>query len=239
MTPQTYALRPRAADKLVTAIEAQIQSGGLSAGDPLPPEREIVREHGVSRTVVREAVRILASKGLISARPGFRPVVAHLGYDSAIGAVGSVVTQLLGQPGGVRNLFDLRIRMEASLVREAAKQASPEQIGRLEAALEDNRRAISETVRFYETDVAFHSVLYEVPGNPVLPAIHRAYTDWLSQHWIKMPRSPERNQSNYEAHKAIFDTILRRDPDRAEDALREHLKFAWMQVSTTFGDLDL
>ncbi len=231
-------MRPRAADALVAAIEAQIQSGGLNAGDPLPPEREIVRDHGVSRTVVREAVRILASKGLISARPGFRPVVAHLGYDSAIGAVGSVVTQLLGQSGGIRNLFDLRIRMEASLVREAAQVATGEQIQQLEAALERNKAAIQNSTDFYETDIAYHSVLYDIPGNPVLPAIHRAYTDWLSLHWIKMPRSPERNQTNYEAHRAIFDAILRRDPDTAEAALRSHLKFAWDQVSSTFGDLN-
>ncbi len=238
MTSQSETLRPRAADKLVAVIEEKIQSGELVSDDPLPPEREIVREHGVSRTVVREAVRILASKGLISARPGFRPVVARLGYDSAIGAVGSVVTQLLGQPGGVRNLFDLRIRMEASLVRDAAQMVTADQIEKLEAALEENRQAISDSSRFYETDVAFHAVLYEVPNNPVLPAIHRAYTDWLSQHWIKMPRLPERNQTNFEAHQAIFDAILRRDPDRAEEALRSHLRFAWQQVSTTFGNLD-
>lgn len=235
---QANSTRPRAADALVSVIEAQIQSGELNAGDPLPPEREIVRDHGVSRTVVREAVRILASKGLIVARPGFRPVVAQLGYDSAIGAVGSVVTQLLGQSGGVRNLFDLRIRMEVSLVRDAAQIATAEQINQLEAALENNRAAIAKSTEFYETDIAFHSVLYDIPGNPVLPAIHRAYTDWLSQHWIKMPRLPDRNQTNYEAHRAIFDAILRRDPDKAEAALRTHLKFAWDQVSATFGNLD-
>lgn len=238
MSEHSETLRPRAADKLVAAIEAQIQSGALASDDPLPPEREIVRAHGVSRTVVREAVRILASKGLISARPGFRPVVARLGYASAVDAVGSVVTQLLSQPGGVRNLFDLRIRMEASLVRDAAQTATPDQIDKLEAALAENHLAIPNSTRFYETDVAFHAVLYEVPQNPILPAIHRAYTDWLSQHWIKMARSPDRNEINYQAHKAIFDTILRRDPDKAEQALRDHLRFAWTQVSETFGNLE-
>lgn len=238
MNTQSKTQRLRAADTLVAVIEAQIQSGALNVGAPLPPEREIVREHGVSRTVVREAVRILASKGLISAQPGFRPVVAHLGYESAINAVGSIVTHLLGQPGGVRNLFDLRIRMEASLVRDAAQTATAAQIDQLEAALEANKLAIPNSTKFYETDIAFHSVLYDVPGNPVLPTIHRAYTDWLSQHWIKMPRSPERNQTNFEAHTAIFDAILRRDPNKAEDALRTHLKLAWQQVSDTFGNLN-
>lgn len=219
-------------------IEQRILDGALAAGAPLPPEREIVQEHGVSRTVVREAVRILASKGLIIARPGFRPVVARPGYDAAIDAIGSVVARLLRQPSGVRNLFDLRIRMEASLVRSAAHAATAEQIGCLEGSLEANRDAIPDSTRFYETDIAFHGVLYDIPGNPVLPAIHRAYTDWLSKHWVKMPRMPERNHINYEAHKAIFDAILRRDADKAEAALRTHLDFAWQQVSSTFEDLD-
>jgi len=239
LTTSVKTIRPRAADHLVADIEKQILERKLRAGEPLPPEREIVRDHGVSRTVVREAVRILASKGLISARPGFRPIVARPGYDAAIGAVESVAAQLLEQPGGVRNLFDLRIRMEASLVREAATSAGAEQIQRLEEALEANRAAIDNSTRFYETDVAFHSVLYDIPGNPILPSIHRAYTHWLSQHWMQMPRMPERNQTNFEAHQAIFASILRRDPDRAEEALRTHLDFAWRQVRITFEGDDL
>ena len=227
----------RAADQLVAAFERQILDGDLSAGDPLPPEREIVQGHGVSRTVVREALRVLAGKGLIITRPGYRPVVAQPGYDAAIDVVGSVVAQLLGQPGGVLSLFDVRIRMEASLVRDAAQTASSEDIANLEQALAANEAAIHDSAQFYQTDVAFHGILYDIPGNPALPAIHRAYTGWLSPQWSKMPRMPSRNQTNFDAHRAIFEAILRRDADRAEAALRAHLDFAWQQVSSTFHGL--
>lgn len=227
----------RAADQLAATIEQRILDGEIASGSPLPTEREIVQEHGVSRTVVREAVRTLASKGLITARPGFRPVVAEPGYDAAVGVLSGIVTQLLGQSGGVRNLFDVRIRMEASLVRDAAKIATSDDIERLEQALEANKQAIPESTLFYETDIAFHGILYEIPGNPALPAIHRGYTHWLSRHWLEMPRMPSRNQINYDAHKAIFDAILRRDADKAEMAIRDHLDFAWKQVSSTFEDL--
>ena len=232
-TPQ----KSRAADQLVAAIEQQILDGVLPSDHPLPPEREIVSEHGVSRTVVREAVRILSSRGLIVARPGYRPIVAKPGYDAAIGVVGGIVTQLLSQPGGVWNLFDVRIRMEASLVRDAAQIATTEHLDQLEAALEANKNAISDSALFYDTDMAFHGILYDIPGNPALPAIHRAYTDWLSRHWTKMPRLPDRNELNYLAHKAVFDAILRRDADKAEAAIREHLDAAWQQVNTTFDGL--
>lgn len=238
MNLQTGQTKARAADQLVSTIEQQIIDGTLQAGQPLPPEREVVQEHGVSRTVVREAVRILASRGLITATPGFRPIVAKPGYDAAVSVVGSIVTQLLGQPRGVRNLFDVRIRMEVSLVRDAALDATAAHIQSMEEALQRNMDAIPKTTEFYETDTAFHGILYEMPGNPVLPAIHRAYTDWLSKQWSQMPRSPERNQKNYEAHKAIFEAVLRRDPDRAEEATRVHLDAAWRQVSDTFKGLE-
>ena len=237
MSSQVSHPKGRAADHLVGAIEQRILKGEIKTGQPLPPEREIVQDYGVSRTVVREAVRILASKGLITAHPGFRPVVATPGYDAAVGVLGSLVTQLLGQPGGVRNLFELRIRMEASLARDAAQSATSEDIERLEAALEANHAAIGDSAQFYETDTAFHGVLYDIPGNPVLPTVHRAYTDWLSPNWLKMPRKPDRNQNNYEAHKAVFEAILRRDKDKAEDAIRAHLASAWKQVSSTIEGL--
>lgn len=237
MTVEATDGKPRASDQLIELFERQILDGELQAGQPLPPEREIVQGHGVSRTVVREALRALANKGLITARPGHRPVVAQPGYDAAIGVLESIVNQLLGQPGGIRNLFDVRTRMEASLVRDAARIARSDDIERLEAALAANLEAVPDSAKFYETDVAFHGILYDIPGNPVLPAIHRAYTEWLSKQWLQMPRLPSRNQANYEAHKAIFDAILRRDADKAEAALRVHLDAAWRQVSSTFDGL--
>ena len=228
--------RTRAADNLVSIYERQIIDGTLAVGEPLPPEREIMQSFGVSRTVVREAVQALSAKGLVEARPRFRPVVRTPGYDAAIEAVGSVVNRLLTVPGGVRNLFELRIMMEAALVRDAALHADKNHVARMKQALADNEAAISDSQRFFDTDIAFHRVLYEVPDNPVLPPIHQAYTDWLSSHWTRMPRDPEHNHVNYRAHSRIFESILFRDPDAAELALRYHLDYAWNQVRQTFAE---
>lgn len=227
----------RAADALIEVFEKQILDGTLRNGQPLPPEREIVQEYGVSRTVVREALLALSNKGLVEARPRHRPVVRRPGYDAAVQAVQSVINRLLRERGGVRNLFDIRIMMEATLVRQAATDANREQIAGLKAALVANEAAIEDSETFYDTDVAFHHILYEIPQNPVLPSIHRAYTDWLSEHWKKMPRLPARNRRNYEAHCAIYEAILMRDPDAAEAALRTHLDAAWRQVRETFGEI--
>ena len=228
-------LTTRAADTVVHAIEEDIHSGALGDGRPLPPERDLMKEFGVSRTVVREAVQILSSRGLIVARPRHRPRVRKPGFDAAVGAVEGIFTNLLGDAEGVRNLFDTRILIEAGLVRQAAVGADKTDIADLRDALEANRCAIADSWDFYRTDVAFHGVLYRIPANPALSAIHRAYATWLEPQWSKMPRLPERNRTNFNAHKAIFDAILMRDPDEAEKALRSHLADAWQQVRETFG----
>lgn len=227
----------RAADAIIQQLEEQIQTGALADGEPLPSEREMMAVYGISRTVAREAVLALSNKGLVEAKPRYRPVVRKLGFDSAVEAVGSVVSHLVSQQNGVKNLFDTRTLVEAMLVREAAKGANKEHMLRLKEALQDNKSAINDSDLFYKTDMAFHGVLYEVTANPALPAVHKAYTTWLSPHWSQMERLPERNQENYEAHKRIFKAIQMRDPDEAEEALRMHLSSAWEQVRETFGDI--
>lgn len=227
----------RAADELFGIFADQINSGVLREGDPLPPEREIVATYGVSRTVVREAVLALANRGLVDARPRYRPIVRKPSVDTAFETVDTVVSRLLMQSGGVRNLFETRIMIEAALARQAATEATKDDLSAMRMALERNAAAIDDSDRFHQTDKAFHAVFYDVPCNPVLPAIHKAYSSWLEPQWSRMPRMPERNRRNFQAHTAIFDAVRARDPDAAEAALRSHLTDAWTQVKATFGDI--
>ena len=224
----------RAADLIIGQLEEQILSGALPDRSPLPAERDLMSLFGASRTVVREAITALSNRGLIEARPRFRPLVRKPGYDSAIGAVGGIVRHLLGESGGVRNLYDSRVFIERALVREAALNAHRDDIRDLREALRANEEAIPDSNRFYATDVAFHGVLYRIPRNPIFPAIHDAYTSWLAPHWERMLRSPERNSVNYASHRAIFDAIVDRDADGAEAALLSHLRAAWEYVRVTF-----
>lgn len=224
----------RAADKLFRHFVAMIQSGELGEGDTLPPEREIVERHGVSRTVVRETFQALANKGLVEARPRYRPVVRRPDFDAAFETVDTVVSHMLAAPDGVRNLFETRILVEAALAREAAKVASESDLQALHTALAANEAVQGDNEMFFKTDVAFHGVLFQIARNPVLMSVHRAYTTWLAPQWTKMPRNPTRNARNYRSHKAIYEGILAGDPDAAEAAIRLHMDDAWAQVRSTF-----
>lgn len=216
------------------AIAELIDSGEFSIGSRLPPERELMKRFGVSRTAVRESITALAARGLLRLRPGHRPVVQRPDYTAALAIIGELVPRLIDEETGARTLFETRIFMEAALARNAALRATAEDLVRLDQALEANRSAIGDPVRFYSTDTEFHRVLYEVPRNPIYPAIHQSFVHWLTDHWRAMPRSAEIDRMNYVAHESIQRAIARRDADRAEEVLRAHLGAAWEFVRLTF-----
>jgi GntR family transcriptional regulator, sialic acid-inducible nan operon repressor len=225
----------RAADALADRVGAMIAAGEISQGHRLPPERDLMQHFRVSRTVVRETIAKLASRGLIETRPGYRPVVRKPDYEVAMTSLSHIVGHLVRDRDGVRDLFESRIFIESALARHAAKHARREDIEDLRLALDRNRTAIGDRDAFYATDVAFHAVLYRLPGNRVYPGIHRAYVDWLMAHWAAMDRSADIDRLNHSGHVAIVDAIVDRDPDAAEAAARRHLDVAWEFVRSTFA----
>lgn len=227
--------RQPAVSRVANGILATIEGRELSPGDRLPPERELMLRFGVSRPVVREAIAGLVTRGFLSTRPGHRPLVQQQSYDHVFSTLGNVVSRIISKEEGIHSLFDLRVFLEAGLVRHAASAARATDIEELEAALIANGTAIEESDKFYATDVALHAVLYRIPGNPILPVIHSAYVEWLAGPWSKMPRNIEINRMNYAAHAAIVKAIIKRDPDEAEKMLRSHLTTAWEFVRTTFA----
>lgn len=225
----------RASDALLDHLAAMILKGDLITGSPLPSERELMKRYGVSRSVVRETIIALANRGLLKTSPGFRPVVNKPDYDSAFDSVGRVVANLTTDEEGVRNIFESRVFIEAALARWAALNARRDDIRELEEKLARNREAIGVRGIFEATDAAFHDVLYTIPHNPVYPAIHRAYVDWLRKPWSSIEGTAEIDLMMYAGHQGIFKAIVSRDPELAEESLRRHLNTAWEFVRSTFG----
>ncbi len=234
MSKTESAQKGRISDYLVDQLEARILSNNIKDGETLPAERELMNQYNVSRTVVREAIATLSSKGLIVSKPRFRPVARKPGIDSALDSINGIVSHLLSQPDGVKNLFDTRLMLEAMLVREAAIHANKDDIKALRQALEANYLAINNSDIFHTTDVLFHSILYAIPNNPIFPSIQKGFVSWLSNYWKNMEMNPQKNERNYNAHKKIFEAILNRDPDEAEKALRGHLTNGWKELEETF-----
>jgi GntR family transcriptional regulator, sialic acid-inducible nan operon repressor len=216
-------------EQVALRVEQRIIDGTYALGDLLPSERDLMREFGVGRPAIREALFHLRNMGLIELRSGERALVKRPTTESVFETLSGVARHMLAAPGGLRNFQDARMFFEVGLARHAAQHASDAEIAELKSALEANGNALDDLSRFEKTDVAFHYILAIIPKNPIFPAIHAAIVEWLvDQRHVTLNWRGRQGTAKvaYEAHAAIYDAIAKRDADAAEAAMRNHLEHA-------------
>ena len=221
--------RPLARKKLSEMVEEELENmirrREFAEGEQLPSERELMTFFNVGRPSVREALAALKRKGLVQINNGERARVSRPSADTIIGELSGMAKDFLSHPGGIAHFEQLRLFFESSLVRYAAEHASDEQVAKLEQALKINSQSLDDNALFIRSDVEFHRVLAEIPGNPIFLAIHVALLDWLIAARPTVPEHElhEHNNVSYQQHIDIVDAIRRNDPDEADRALQTHL----------------
>lgn len=218
-------VKPRKlSDEVAHHLEQMIREGEFTEADRLPSERELMRHFGVGRPSVREALLHLSKMGLVEVRSGERARVTRPTPQFVIDALAGPARHLLAAPDGVRNFQNARIFFEIGLARNAALNATKEDLEAFEEALEANRQSIGDLKRFERTDVDFHYSLALMMRNPIFTAIHAALAEWLLEQRRTTLAAGEDLRA-YEAHRAIFEAVASRDPDRSEGAMRQHLEY--------------
>ncbi|EAB4889267.1 transcriptional regulator NanR [Salmonella enterica] len=231
--------RPLARKKLSEMVEEELEQmirrHEFGEGEQLPSERELMAFFNVGRPSVREALAALKRKGLVQINNGERARVSRPSADTIISELSGMAKDFLTHPGGIAHFEQLRLFFESSLVRYAAEHATDEQIALLTKALEINSQSLDDNALFIRSDVEFHRVLAEIPGNPIFMAIHVALLDWLIAARPSVPDRElhEHNNLSYQQHIVIVDAIRQRDSDKADRALQTHLN----SVSATWHAL--
>lgn len=211
-------------DEVADHLERMIRGGELAESERLPSERELMRQYGVGRPSIREALQHLSKMGLVEVRSGERARVTQPTPQFVIDALAGPARHMISAPGGVHNFQSARIFFEVGLARNAALHATPDDMARLEEALEANRQSIGDLKRFERTDVDFHYELALMMDNPIFTVIHAALAEWLLEQRHTTLAVGE-DVKAYEAHRLIFEAIGSRDPDRAEQTMRDHLNY--------------
>ncbi len=218
-------------EEIVERIEQLMLEGHLAPGDQLPSERDLMTRFRVGRTAVREALFALNRMGLISLQNGERALVTRPTPKILLGELSGAVRHMLAAPDGIRHFQNARALFETALARDAAANATEDDLGRLEAALERNREALGNADAFIASDVAFHYVLAEMPRNPIFTALHAAIAEWLQEQRATSVHEHGSPDAAFRAHRRIFLAIQARDVDEAERAMRDHLaevsRFYW------------
>src|SRR5213080_2656216 len=151
--------KKRLSDTVAAALQEDILS--LSAGDRLPTEAELVERFDVSRTVVREATRLLVQRGLVTVSPGRGMAVATVD-GSVIAEQYGLLLRLGG--GSFEQLMELRLVLEVEMAALAAARRTPDQLAQLTELNDRLRVADPSSGEFLDADLSFHRKIAEASG---------------------------------------------------------------------------
>lgn len=222
MESLTLAPKRMLYEHIVEQIESQILSGKLRNGDQLPNERELAQKFGVSRTAVREAVKTLREKGLVSSHQGRGTFITDNTARSMRHSLGFAMR--ISAANGSANLTEVREILEPEIAALAAKRANADDIAAMRQAIEGMDVALDDADAFIESDLAFHLALARATHNTLVPTLLDPIVDLLRENRkriFKTMGAPKRGQLY---HKRLLDAIAKRNSDGARQAMQAHLK---------------
>ncbi len=211
--------------KVYAEVAAQIQrlvaDGRLKPGDKLPPERELAEVFGVSRTSVRDAIRVLETQGLVEARHGEGTLVREIPIDAIVRPLADA---LVATKDLAADLFDMRKMLEPPLARAAAFRATTEDMDALAQVLEVQAGRVHQGEIAIEEDNLFHYRIAVAAKNQVVLRTIDVLMDLLRESRMRSLQGPGRAEKSLEGHRRILDAIRRRDPDAAALSMRAHIE---------------
>lgn len=187
---------------------------------PFPTEAEIAKAHGVSRSVTREAVKMLTAKGLVSARPRQGTVVQPASNWNLFDA--DVLRWLLERKVSVellRQFNQLRVAIEPEAAALAARFHEPDDLAAIGAGLDRMRAAEQGQGDVLEADIAFHVAILRASKNPFYAQFQTMVATALRTS-IRFTNRIKGRSANIPDHAAVADSIATRDVDGARLAMR-------------------
>jgi GntR family transcriptional regulator, transcriptional repressor for pyruvate dehydrogenase complex len=212
---------PRLSDEVAAKLLTQIREGSLMDGEPLPSEREMSEQFAVSRTVVREAVRSLAAKGIVSVRPGKGLAVSRVEASAVRESMGLYLRGI--EQLDYQMVHEVRTTIELQTASLAASRATPEEIRELAEVCEKMAGHPNDVLYTSRADVEFHRQLATLTHNPLFMILLDAIADVLLEIRIETMTIPGRLSKGLDAHRQILAQVTAGNPDGARLAMEEHL----------------
>ncbi len=217
---------PKSSDVLAEALRVRIRSGDWPEGTPLPAERDLARQTSLSRTTVREALRILELDGLIEIRPG-RGGGARVRRPGKDELTRQLELFIWGRNVGVEQLHDVRSALEALAAETAARARTDADVQELIARTEAVESSTHRLDRYLDANLAWHMAVVRASHNELLVsfmevlsvAIHEATESAAYD-------SPDVREATLKIHRSILKAIVDRDPQAARRRMARHVTAA-------------
>ncbi len=219
-------------EEIVNQIKRLITDGKLKPGDRLPPERELIKQLGVSRPSLREALNSLVAMGFLEVRQAKRTFVR------------SVTSKLIEDPlallikADTQKIFDLievRKAIEAWAAYQAAQKASKEDIQQLDTIIKEMKKAFEEGRSWEKQDADFHLAIAQATHNTIHMHIMSGIYDLLRESVGRVFRDRAKIKKLLDQHLRIINAIRNHSPDKARERTLEHLNYVESEVKKAAG----
>lgn len=218
-------------NSVAESIKLKIKSGEYQANEKLPNEQELSEMMGVSRPTIREAIKVLVSKNIVTIVRGRGTFVNPIPgtTDDPFGL------EFLPEDVVIRDLDEMRYCLEPSVARLAAVKATAAQIRQMRDLMEKMRRAsgadhnkegyLEAYKQFWNYEMLFHGCIYEMTGNSLLIRLKPAIIKSVHMFYFKNIKPETYDMvAAYNNHLAVFEAIVRRDSDAAYENMMKHMQ---------------
>lgn len=210
---------------VVEQVARWIVGGELPPGASLPIEADLAKRFGVSRTVIREAVRVLVAKGLLAVRHGSGMWVQ--GPDAWDHLDPLVLFEQVrgGQGEGVLDeVLEVRCILEVEAAALAAERRTGDDLAALRTSLAAMAGAVVDPDSYTELDIRFHNEILAAARNRLLREALRPVTETLRAGRVLTTRLSGGAAASLRGHEEIQVAIERSDTDAAREAMRRHVR---------------
>ena len=220
----------------VDHIGEAIVAGRYVAGMSMPPEPVLCEELGVSRTVVREAVKSLIAKGLVTTGPKVGPrVLTEEQWNWFDPDVIAWKAKAGITPEFLRDLLELRRLVEPAAVRMAAERATAEEIAGIEDAYAGMKRAVEGGGDYVTYDLRFHQGLLRAAHNRMLVQMSKALSALLRTSFEISTVRKDGPKRSLPLHRAVLDAVIAHNPAKAEKAILVLIDGAHEDIELVLG----
>lgn len=210
-------------EEVVTYLMERILNGELQPGDKLPSERNLSDSLGVSRTVVREAIKVLSEKSLVSVRVGKGAYVTQPNQRSITESI-KLMFQL--ERGTVENVIEIRKFLEiplAGIAAQRATQSNLEEMRSLLSRMEDLIGDETAYIHYIQIDLEFHLAIARATQNPLFILLIKPVIDLMQKTRLIITRAPRSYERSHFHHISIYSAIASGAEAVAREAMAAHL----------------
>lgn len=220
----------RLGEAVVASLIDRIVTGSLPPGSSLPAEPVLCQDYSVSRSVIRESLKLLEEKGLVIVKQGQGTTILPSEHWNLLDPV--VLQTVIGSDNTLAifdDLIDVRAALESQMAQRAATKITGAQLDELHSHLIELETMLNDPDGYASGDISYHDLISRFSGHQLARSILRSVQPLAltSTYYRHTHRAPEDNMRSHRGHVAIYKQLSKRDPEGAARAVRTHILSSW------------